>query len=391
MDTTEMTFAIDIRLLGKKRTGDEAVFFHLTKELLKIDTVNRYRLLTDETLPTKVASLYARLDCIGQNNVEIVSLPARNRFTWNFFVLPKYLFRNKIDVFHTQYILPFFSPKRTKIITHIHDVSFCAYPELIGWSDRFFLALLIPRSLRRAQLIIAPSRFTKDEIIKYYRIPEEKIAVIHNGIGEEFLEKIERDTEKENALRKKYGLPEHFIISVGTLQPRKNIPFLIDAFALLQKRLPEMKLVLVGNKDAHHTDMNIEGMIVSRGVEGNVFFPGYVDKGDLPAVIRLAEVFAFPSLYEGFGIPLLEAMSQSVPIASSDIPSLREIGGEAVVYFDPASIAHFEETLYTLCTHQEVREKLQSAGNERIKLFSWEKSALFLYDIYKKLSAQEKS
>ncbi len=385
-----MTFAIDIRLLGKKRTGDEAVFFHLTKELLKIDTVNRYLLLTDETLPTKIASLYARLDCIGQNNVEIISLSAQNRFVWNFFVLPRYLFQNKVDIFHTQYILPFFSPRRTKIITHIHDVSFCAYPELIGWSDRFFLALLIPRSLRRADLIIAPSQFTKDEIIKYYKIPEEKIVVIHNGIGEEFLEKNRMDTEKENALRNKYGLPEHFIISVGTLQPRKNIPFLIDAFALLQKRLPQMNLVLVGNKNAHHTDRNIEKMIVSRGVRESVLFPGFIDEDDLPGVIRLAEVFAFPSLYEGFGIPLLEAMSQSVPVASSDIPSLREIGGEAAVYFDPTSIAHFEEMLYTLCTHQEVREKLRSAGNERIKLFSWEKSALFLFDTYKKLSASER-
>lgn len=386
-----MTFAIDIRLLGKKRTGDEAVFFHLTKELLKIDTVNRYLLLTDETLPTRIASLYAHLNCIGQNNVEIISLSARNRFVWNFFVLPKYLFQNKIDIFHTQYILPFFSPKRTKIITHIHDVSFCAYPELIGWSDRFFLALLIPRSLRRADLIIAPSRFTKDEIIKYYKIPEEKITVIHNGIGEEFLKKIGRNTEKENALRNKYGLPEHFIISVGTLQPRKNIPFLVDAFALLQKRLPQMKLVLVGNKNAHHTNKNIEKAIVSRGVKESVLFPGFIDAIDLPAVIRLAEVFAFPSLYEGFGIPLLEAMSQSVPVASSDIPSLREIGGEAAVYSDPTSIAHFEEMLYTLCTYQKVRERLQSAGNERIKLFSWEKSALFLFDTYKKLSAQKES
>lgn len=100
----------------------------------------------------------------------------------------------------------------------------------------------------------------------------------------------------------------------------------------------------------------------------------------------MAKVFAFPSLYEGFGIPLLEAMSQSVPVAASDIPSLREVGGDAVAYFDPASLASCEETLYNLCTHQTVRERLQLAGNERVKLFSWKKSALFLLDSYKKLS-----
>lgn len=381
-----MTIAIDIRLLGKKRTGDEAVFFHLTKEILKIDTTNQYLLLTDETVTTKVASLYARLECIGQTNVEIVTLSARNRFTWNFFVLPKYLFQNKVDILHTQYILPIFSPQRTKTVTHIHDVSFCAYPELIGWTDRLFLSLLIPRSLKRAALIIAPSRFTKDEIVKYYAIPEEKITVVPNGIGEEFLENKGENEADSLAIKNKYGLPEQFILSVGTLQPRKNIPFLIEAFALLKKRIPQMKLVIVGNKKAHHTDTNIEKTIIEKNVQDDVIFPGFIDQDDLPKVIRMAKVFAFPSLYEGFGIPLLEAMSQSVPVAASDIPSLREVGGDAVAYFDPASLASCEETLYNLCTHQTVRERLQLAGNERVKLFSWKKSALFLLDSYKKLS-----
>jgi len=385
MNTSKITIAIDIRLLGKKRTGDEAVFFHLTKELLKIDTINQYFLLTDETASAKVALLYARLECIGQKNVEIISLPARNRFTWNLFVLPKYLFQKRIDIFHTQYILPFFSPRRTKIVTHIHDVSFCAYPELIGWSDRFFLSILISRSLRKAALIITPSQFTKDEIIKYYKISAEKITVIYNGIGEEFLKNTTGSKEEDTVLRRKYKLPEHFIISVGTLQPRKNIPFLLNAFALLKKRLPEMKLVIVGNKNAHHTDSDIEKTLITQKLQNDVIFPGFIDQNDLPKVLRMAKVFAFPSLYEGFGIPLLEAMSQTVPVAASDIPSLREIGGDAALYFDPARLAHCEEILYNLCTHQIVREGLQSAGNERVKLFSWKKSALFLFNAYKSL------
>jgi glycosyltransferase involved in cell wall biosynthesis len=387
MSTPEITIAIDIRLLGKKRTGDETVFFHLTKELLHMDTVNHYFLLTDETESAKVAFLYAYLECIGQTNVEIISLPAKNRFVWNLFVMPRYLFQKKIDIFHTQYILPFFSPKRTKIVTHIHDVSFCAHPDLISFSDRFFLTLLIPSSLRRAACIIAPSQFTKDEIIKYYKMPEEKIIVIANGIGDMFLEDVKEDKNEEALLRKKYGLPQQFIISVGTLQPRKNIPFLINVFALLKKRLPEIKLVIVGNKQAHHTDVLIEKTIALQKLEKEIVFTGFIDQADLPKVIRLAHVFAFPSLYEGFGIPLLEAMSHNVPVAAADIPSLREVGGEAALYFDPTSIAHCEETLYNLCTHQIVRETLQKAGKERTKLFSWQRSALLLFDAYKKIAA----
>ncbi|KKU06550.1 MAG: hypothetical protein A3J06_02380 [Candidatus Moranbacteria bacterium RIFCSPLOWO2_02_FULL_48_19] len=386
MNNIHKTIAIDIRLLGKRRTGDETVFFHLTKEILKLDKKNKYYLLTDEREAAKIASLYAYLDCVGQENVAIVSLPTVNRFLWNLWTLPKYLFQQRIDIFHTQYILPLCSPQRTKIITHIHDVSFRAFPELISWIDRFFLALLIPRSLKKAIRIIAVSRFTKEEIVKYYAVSPDKITVIANAAGENFLKNTRGDAKKERAVREKYHLPEHFIIAVGTLQPRKNIPFLIDAFAALRKRLPEIKLVLVGNRSAHHTDKGIDRVVAKQNLGESVVFPGYIEESDLPAVISLARVFAFPSLYEGFGIPLLEALCQDVPVAASDIQSLKEVGGKAALYFDPESIANCEEILYTLCTNQEQRTALIRHGEERVRLFSWQKSARLLLDEYNKLS-----
>lgn len=385
MNNIRKTIAIDIRLLGKKRTGDERVFFHLTKELLKLDKENEYHLLTDETKEAKIATLYVLLGCVGQKNVNIITLGAVNRFVWNFWSLPAYLFQNRIDIFYTQYILPIFSPKRTKIVTHIHDISFRVYPSLIGWADRLFLALLIPRSLRRASLIVTPSHFTKNEIVKYYNIPEHMIAVVSNAVGENFLEDARGAMEKDLALKEKYHLPKHFIVAVGTLQPRKNIPFLIDAIALLRKRLPEICLVLVGNRNAHHTDPLIEKTIINHHLETSVIFPGFVPEEDLPALINLADVYAFPSLYEGFGIPLLEAMSQRVPIAASDIPCLREVGGEAAAYFDPKSVAHCEEILYTLCTDEQQKMALIKHGEERVRLFSWEKSAQVLLGEYSKL------
>src|SRR3989338_11684020 len=204
-------------------------------------------------------------------------------------------------------MLPLCSPQSTKIITHIHDVSFRAFPELISWIDRFFLALLIPRSLKKAICIIAVSRFTKEEIVKYYAVSPDKITVIANAAGENFLKNTRGDAKKERAVREKYHLPEHFIIAVGTLQPRKNIPFLINDFAALRKRLPEIKLVLVGNRRAHHTDRQIDRTITAQNLGETVIFPGFIKESDLPTVIGLARVFAFPSLYEGFGIPLFGA------------------------------------------------------------------------------------
>lgn len=384
MNMNKKIFAIDIRLIGKKRTGDETVFFHLTKEIIRIDPVNEYRLLTDAVASDVLEEIANRLDCVRRSNVQIVSLPARNRFTWNLFVVPMYLFKNKIDIFHTQYIVPFFVPRRTKLITHIHDVSFCAYPEMISAIDRFFLSLLIPYALRKARTVITPSQFTKDEIIKYYHISGEKIKVIYNGLGKEFLHPLPRSSEEIASIKKKYHLPSQFIISIGTLQPRKNIPFLLHAFANLQKRLPYMKLVIVGKKDAHHIDPRIERAILQYGLEDKVIFSGFIDQQDLSEVIRLAQIFVFPSLYEGFGIPLLEAMSQNVPVCASSLPSLYEVGGDAVSYFDPLRLASCEESLYNLCTDEAFRKALQIAGNKRIQLFSWEKSAVFLLEEYKK-------
>lgn len=374
--------AIDIRLLGKKRTGDEAVFFSLTKEILASDREHQYLLLTDEQDPQKLAVIQGRLGCIGQDNVRFVSLSGKNRFIWNLITLPWFLMRNPVDTYHTQYILPFFVPARTKVLLHIHDVSFRAYPELIGWKDRLFLSLLIPRSLRRADLILAPSQFTQDEIIRYYGTAAEKIAVIPNAVSEEFLTVTNQDT---TMLREKYHLPERFILYVGTLQPRKNIPFLIEAFGILKKRVPDVSLVLIGSRSGHHFDQAIDRSIASLGLEKDVFFPGYVDQRDLPGVIRMADVFAFPSLYEGFGIPILEAMSQNVPVAASDIPCLREVARDAAFYFDPTSIASCEENLYTLLTDNNKREGIVSLGISRFSFFSWRRSAEMLLNQYQKL------
>jgi glycosyltransferase involved in cell wall biosynthesis len=372
--------AIDIRLLGKQRTGDEAVFFNLTKEMLAMDREHSYLLLTDECDPQKIAILQVRLNCVGQKNVRIVSLPGKNRFIWNLIVVPWFLFTERVDTYHTQYILPLVIPHRTKVLLHIHDISFRVFPALINWKDRLFLKLLIPRSLRRATTILVPSQFTRDEIVREYGIPMGKIAVIPNALNEQFLSPVQQSLE---SVQKKYALPQRFILYIGTLQPRKNIPFLIRSFAQVHKRIPDMNLVLVGNRQGHHVDqLSIERAIREADVADDVFFPGYVAEQDLPAVLRSATAFVFPSRYEGFGIPLLEAFSQGVPVAAADIPVLREVAGEAALYFDPTSIADCQEKMYTLCTDTDQRMKGASLGKNRVSLFSWRQSALSLLAVY---------
>ena len=378
-----MRIGIDIRLIGKKRTGDETVIFNLVKNLALIDSESEYVLFTDISDEKNIAEIERELRIERRDNFKIISLPA-NKFSWNFWTLPTYLRKNPVDIYHTQYITPWFVSKKIKIVTIIHDISFNFFPQFIKFSDLFFLKMLIPISLRRADKIIAVSEFTKNEIIKFYKISPEKIECVYNAISDEFLNnKVSEEQLKET--KNKYSFPDKFILYIGTLQPRKNIPHLIEAFVRIKDKLGDFKLVICGNKKAHNYDRRIENSIKTNNLGDEIIFPGFIDEEDKQAVYKLAHVFAFPSLYEGFGIPILEAMSQKVPIISSDIPSLREIAGDSALYFDVAFLDDFSQKMYDICIDNKLREELIQLGNERVSFFSWEKSAGKLLAIYKNL------
>lgn len=380
------TIAIDIRLIGRKRTGDEAVFFNLTRELLLLDRENRYLLVTDQRDPVFLGELESKLGIADHPHAQIVSLQGRSRFVWNLLSVPLFLMWKEPDIFHTQYILPAFVPARTSVVAHIHDVSFRAFPALIGFLDRLFLSLFIPRTMRRADLLVAPSEFTKQEIRSRYGVSEERIAVVPNAL----LSSFGRDLTKEEleTVRRKYHLPQTFLLSVGTMQPRKNVPFFLRAFASVRERLPDMRVVLVGKRGGRHYDTDIDRVIAREKLEQEVIFPGFVDTDDLPAVYRLARGLVFPSLYEGFGIPLLEAFAQGAPVAASDIPPFREVGGEAVLFFSPERVAECAEALYTLSTDESWRGSSTKAGLQRASEYSWGKSAGILFLRYDELLRQ---
>ena len=378
-----MIIGIDIRLIGKKRTGDEVVFFNLVKNLSRIDTDHEFRLFTDITDKPTLEQIEKDLGIDGKNNFKIIALETANRFVWNFWSLGAYLRKNPVDIYHTQYITPWFVPRKIKIVTIIHDISFNFFSKFIKWSDLLFLKMLIPVSLKRADAIIAVSEFTKKEIVSCYKVDPEKIHVAYNSVADEF-SKLASDQEKEEA-RKKYGLPEKYILYVGTLQPRKNIPHLIEAFARIKDRLPEVKLVIGGNRKAHNFDKRIDRTIAKLGIEEEVIFAGYIDDEDKTAVFAAAHVFAFPSLYEGFGIPILEAMSQQIPVLASDIAPLREVGADGALYGSGENLDNFADMLYTVCADNQLRERLILFGTKRAGLFSWKKTAEKTLAIYSRL------
>lgn len=383
--TCHMKIGIDIRLIGKNRTGDEVVIFNLVKNLAKIGDSHDFKLFTDVADEKKIGEISERLEIEQRKNFEIISLSTKNKFTWNFWTLPRYLRKKPVDVFHTQYITPFFVPKSIKITTIVHDISFNFFPHFIKFSDLLFLKILIPLSLKRADRIIAVSKFTKDEIVDFYKISQEKIEWIHNSIGEEFLSRDSSVSELER-VKNKYNLPEKFILYIGTLQPRKNIPQLIAAFGQMRKDVQGFKLVICGNKQARNYDSRMDNALKDNDLESEVIFPGFIQEGDKKAIFALAQVFAFPTLYEGFGIPVLEAMSQGVPVICSDIPSLKEVAGDGAIYFDPRSLDDFSEKLYDVCVNKDLRRELILKGKERVGFFSWSKSTEKLLAIFEGLS-----
>ncbi len=170
------------------------------------------------------------------------------------------------------------------------------------------------------------------------------------------------------------------------MQPRKNLPFLIEGFSRIKEKLGDIKLVIAGKKTGYNFDKKIDDVIVKLGLQNDVYFPGYISEEDKPTIFKLSQVFVFPSLYEGFGIPILEAMNQGIAVLAADIPSLREVGEESAIYFNPGDIDGFSKALYNLIRDPQVRQNIISEGLQRVRFFSWEKSAHELLTAYCKLN-----
>lgn len=387
-----MRIGVDIRMIGKKRTGDEQVFFNLVKNLAQMDETNNYFLYTDRD-PAGDVNLAEEIKKLNlKDNLKIIYINSPNRFWWNLWALPNYLRQNPVDVFHTQYIAPFWLPKNVKLVLTIHDISFNFYPQFVKYSDLLFLKTLIPRSLKTAAKIIAVSRFTKSEIEKYYRIPSEKIAVAPNGIDFDLFNR-DIDRKKLEETRQKYKLPEKFILYIGTLQPRKNIPVLVEAMKIFYEKYnpQDIKLVIAGNRSAHNFDPDIDESIKKYNLQDKIIFPGWIDEEDKPALYKLAGCFVFPSLYEGFGIPIVEAMAAGVPVVSSDKSSLPEAGRDGAVFANPEKPGEFAEKIHEVLSDENLRKNLIEKGKKAAKNFSWQKTAEKTLEVYESLGKYTKT
>jgi glycosyltransferase involved in cell wall biosynthesis len=243
--------------------------------------------------------------------------------------------------------------------------------------------LLFPKLIRDSDRIIADSYNTKKDIVNYYGVREEKISVIHLGASRGY-----RQLENQivESVRSKYHLNFPFVLFIGTIEPRKNIPVLLKAFSICKKKLPELKLVIVGQKGwKYHA---VFTTITNLHLQNDVLFLQYVPHEDLPAIYNAAELFVYPSLYEGFGLPPLEAMQCGVPVITSNTSSLPEIVGERGAMVNPDDIQGLASMMFDLLSDDSLRKENIRYGLSRARLFSWEKCALETQEIYEEVYRQ---
>lgn len=284
-----------------------------------------------------------------------------------------------LDLFHApDFFLPPVRPGTPTLLT-VHDLSFVREPETVMPGMTRHLNQWVPRSARRADHVIAVSEATRRDLIELYQIPADKITVLYHGISTHF--KPVEQADRLAAVRQKYGLGERpFILSVGTIQPRKNYRRLIQAFAHLDE---SMALVIVGSKGWHYEDVFEE--VARQGLTERVHFPGFVDDADLPALYSAASLFVYPSLYEGFGLPALEAMACGTPVVASHQSALPEVVGEAGLLVNPRDVDALAAAMSQLLADTELRQKFAHAGQIRAASFTWPDMAAKLLALYRQL------
>jgi glycosyltransferase involved in cell wall biosynthesis len=366
-----MRFSVDAHSVGCHLTGNEVYIRNLLNEFAKLDRSSEFIAYVSKPdagsrLPAGVAARW-----VSQNPFRRLGMD-----------LPLRLREDRPDLLHVQYTGPLFS--RVPLVVSVHDVSFLEFPQYFTRFRASQLKLTVRQTAERAAAILTPSEFSRTAILRHYRLDERKVVVVHNAVASEF-RPIDRQTAQAAVLRK-FGVPGPFVLMVGDLQPRKNHLGLLKAFEEVVRAHPHLKhrLVFVGKETWYSKDLH--RAVQQSGIAERVYFTGFVEDADLVEFYGACDLFVFPSFYEGFGLPILEAMACGRAVASSNTTAMPEVADAAGLLFDPGSTEQMARAIRDILLDPELRIRLERLGSHRASLFTWERAAERTLEVYARVA-----
>ncbi|MGD8537835.1 MAG: glycosyltransferase family 1 protein [Candidatus Aminicenantes bacterium] len=374
-----MRVGFDVRPFLKEETGVGIYFKNLLFALAAIDRENEYFLFSsswkDRFDPRKIPPF-------AHKHFRDLRYPVRMiNFLWYKLGWPSIdlFYKTRLDLAHSP--TPLVLPSGGKKIVTVYDLCFLEYPHLSDDESRHVFSSRIEHSLHRADKIITISHFSREQILKRFSVKKDKIHVTHLGIDRSFWRDITR--EEMERIRLNFHLPSSYLLFVGAQEPRKNILRLIEALKIVHNQYRKIPLVLAGR--AGKDSALVMDRIKTYDLEKWIYMTGYTNDFELRGLYRSATAFVFPSICEGFGLPLLEAMASGIPIVASEAPALPEICRDAALFFDPEHPENIADVIIRVLKNADLREDLVKKGEQRVLDFSWEATAKETLSIYRSL------
>lgn len=370
-----MNFAIDAHAIGQKLTGNETYIRNLLKGFATLDRENEFT--------TFVSGDEARAEIPSRFRQERVSTNPYLRLGYQ---IGARIATLKPDLLHVQYTAPLWCA--APIVVSVHDVSYLEYPEYFSTYRARQLVLTVKRTVERAAHILTPSEFSRQSVAKWYGLDPDRITVVHNAVDSSF-RPVAREVAQAWLLRHKQ-IAWPYVLTVGDLQPRKNHIGLIKAFEDVMRNHPQLthRLVITG-KDTWFAG-EVRAAARASSVADRIIFTGFVNDEDLHHYYSGCDAFIYPSFYEGFGLPILEAMACGRAVACSHTSAMPEVADSAALLFDPTKPPEIARSLRDLLVDAQLRGRMERLGHQRTALFSWERSAQRTLDVYYSVAGQRR-
>ena len=385
-----MRFSVDAHAIGCHLTGNEVYIRNLLKQFARIDAESEF--IAYVSKPGALAQLPERIDTrwVSSNPYKRLGLD-----------IPRWVRKDQPDLLHVQYTGPVVSP--APVVASVHDVSFLEFPQYFTPFRAWQLRHTVKRTIKSAACVLTPSEFSRQAILSHYAIDESKVVTVHNAVSSNF-RPIEREVARaavERALGERKircagpgvigahpaagklpGGCAPFVLTVGDLQPRKNHLGLLRAFESVMRAYPHLPhhMLFVGKETWYSPELH--RAVAQSGMAGRVHFTGFVEDEELVHFYAACDLFVFPSFYEGFGLPILEAMACGRAVACSNVSAMPEVADSAALLFDPASTDSIGQAMKDILLDAELRARLERLGSQRAAAFSWEKAAAKTLDAY---------